>query len=379
MKQRTSLDEREQYQSHKDNPGDSEHASTGSEQTTQLIKSFLHDDKTDISIFLWLDGWSNWITTLTSMGFTSLYLVNDNLVHLSPILKKAFAVKEINSTELVEVLHSARDQSVMLILEGPPMKVRSWYESIREFMDVDSLFAVCLVFSSRLRKYFKSKKLTWKRISHANDTGGATTNTVQIAFWSHKAWNEIPKPPSWNLKDLVDVTQTGVVAPLAQQTRTLLLDVSKWNDHMVLPSVFSSTGWVSRKLMLSELLRCLDIPRQFDEQIRMHYGNELVDKSDFNEVITAPAGKIIWFLVQALLSTDSEGSSNKLRSKSALALPLYNSIIRGDFNPVSVQESSIDKSVKADDAEVPVSLWNKNYLEIKNCVHLISMTDCWNA
>ena len=102
-----------------------ENTSTTSEQTTQLIKSFAHDDNTDTSIVLWLDGLSNWIITLVSMGFTSLHLVQGNLVHLSPILKKAFAVKEVGIAELVKSLLSAKDHSVVLILEGSPSKVRS--------------------------------------------------------------------------------------------------------------------------------------------------------------------------------------------------------------------------------------------------------------
>ena len=224
---------------------------------------------------------------------------------------------------------------------------------------MDSLFVVCLVFRSRLRTYFKSKKLIWKKISHATDAGGATAGTIQIAFLTNKAWREIPKPPSSNLKDLVDITRIGAVVSLSEEEPTLLLDTSKWSDDLILPSVFSRTGWVSRKLILTELLICLDIPRQFDNQIIDYYGTELIGNSEFEEVVNAPVGKVIWYLAQTLLIREGEGDRNKLVPKVSIASPLYNSIIRGDFNPVYVQESSIEKSVKADDAEISVSLSNK--------------------
>ena len=37
----------------------------------------------------------------------------------------------------------------------------------------------------------------------------------------------------------------------------------------------------------------------------------------------------------------------------------YTSQVTGDFNPISLRATDISKSVKADDAEIPLGLWNE--------------------
>jgi len=60
-------------------------------------------------------------------------------------------------------------------------------------------------------------------------------------------------------------------------------------------------------------------------------------------------------LTLSLLADSTQNQKSRLTSASSS----YQAVIKGNFNPISIQESSIDESVKADDAAVPTSLWNR--------------------
>ena len=107
-----------------------------------------------------------------------------------------------------------------------------------------------------------------------------------------------------------------------------------------------------RQLTISEILRAWDIPKKLDNDILTNLENECLDQ---NVIWQASPTKISFFISLALLV---QPETRRLNVKFSTT-PMYQSIISGDYNPVSVQESSIDKSVKADDAAVPISLWNE--------------------
>ena len=86
-----------------------------------------------------------------------------------------------------------------------------------------------------------------------------------------------------------------------------------------------------------------------DNDILTNLENECLDQ---NVIWQASPTKISFFISLALLVQPDTRRLNVNLSTT----PMYQSIISGDYNPVSVQESSIDKSVKADDAAVPPDL-----------------------
>ena len=55
--------------------------------------------------------------------------------------------------------------------------------------------------------------------------------------------------PNWNLVELTDATISGKTTEVPVN-KNIILKLDDWNKAFVLPSVFSHTGWVKRKLTL---------------------------------------------------------------------------------------------------------------------------------
>ena len=100
-----------------------------------------------------------------------------------------------------------------------------------------------------------------------------------------------------------------------------------------------------------EILRALDVPKYMDNELKLLCN----DNSFLDAIMHAPPGKISLLLTLSLLADSTQDQKSRLTSTSSL----YQAVIKGNFNPISIQESSIDESVKADDAAVPTSLWNR--------------------
>ena len=132
----------------------------------------------------------------------------------------------------------------------------------------------------------------------------------------------------------------------------------------ILPSVFASTGWVSRRLACTELLRCMDIPQQLDKKILDLYGYKLIEEK-WRHIIAAPPGKVLLFCIRSV----SLPITNAVESREDLCefdqnrfhtSTDFKSMIHGDF-VTDVSASAGDrnlKAVKSDDAQIPVKLWN---------------------
>ena len=72
--------------------------------------------------------------------------------------------------------------------------------------------SVCVILKNRVRNYQFLKRLNWKRSSHHNDCGGATTSTYQIGMNDQlfESWNTTNNQETrWELKDFVDVAVGG--------------------------------------------------------------------------------------------------------------------------------------------------------------------------
>lgn len=69
--------------------------------------------------------------------------------------------------------------------------------------------------------------------------------------------------------------------------------------------------------------------------------------------MSAAPGKVTLFIACSILN-----QSTLHLNQEHDPMSLFQSIVKGDFNPISDQDSSIEKSVKFDDAAAPVSLWN---------------------
>ena len=320
------------------------------DQTSSLSIPFQSEARTNKLIFVWAEGWTNLYTTFVSMGFTSLFIVIDKCSYVIPMLIRTFNIKVISVHECRDIVQSQSQHSVALILEGRLDRIMDWYDSILECKLEKSLDTIVLIFTSRCRKFNCFKNFNWKKVKHSDDTGGATSATFQVAYRSNQIWKEVKSLPNWNLVELIDATISGKTTEVPVN-KNIILKLDDWNKAFALPSVFSHIGWVKRKLTLFEILRALDVPKYMDNELKLLCN----DNSFLDAIMHAPPGKISLLLTLSLLADSTQDQKSRLTSTSSL----YQAVIKGNFNPISIQESSIDESVKADDAAVPTSLWNR--------------------
>lgn len=148
---------------------------------------------------------------------------------------------------------SHADHSTALILEGKLERIIHWYDSVLGNGLEKESETIVLIFTSRCRKFNYFKNFLWRKIKHSKDAGGATMTTFQIAYQSKQDWKEIKALPNWSLSELVNTTVSGksIEAPL---NKNIMLKLVNWNKPLSLPSIFSHTGWVKRKLILPEVL-----------------------------------------------------------------------------------------------------------------------------
>lgn len=110
-------------------------------------------------------------------------------------------------------------------MEGQPKHVLFWHDSISQFLEHTSTLRLCLVFTSRLRTFRSLQNFGWKKISHHKQAGGATCQSYQVAFWPNDAWRMVEAAPSWNLKDLVDVTRSGKSVDPPEDPKNIFLRI----------------------------------------------------------------------------------------------------------------------------------------------------------
>ena len=146
-----------------------------------------------------------------------------------------------------------------------------------------------------------------------------------------------------------------------------------------------------RHLLPSEFLRAFDVPKVLDSDLLAGFNADTWSGGDFdfNDIVSSVPGKICLRLMKHLgFSHDDSASAPLLHdSNRSTSDSGYNSLIKGDFNPVSEQQSDVVKSVKADDAAVPIELWNRqifagsrfgvNYDHLVHNKPLEVIRDCW--
>ena len=217
---------------------------------------------------------------------------------------------------------------------------------------------------------------SWRRISHIN-VGGLTTSKWLIGSTSIGEEKSLPKNSSLfrtqglkrRLVDVIKDTTSGVVVDIPDKASPLHVNLSDKSLHQsfVLPSIFSRTGWVRRKLIPKEIGALFD----FSELLIARIQDEAIDiKWDENATpmkIIQIARTILLYAVGAIeenqLHEAKPKSVNLLVQPSALSsMDPVNSL---EMRNVSFINNYGNTAAKADDADIPVELWN-SYLFIKH-------------
>ena len=169
--------------------------------------------------------------------------------------------------------------------------------------------------------------------------------------------------------DVIKDTTSGVVVDIPDKASPIHVNLSDNILHQpfLLPSVFSRTGWVRRKLIAKEAGALFD----FSELLIARIQDEAIDiKWDVNATplkIVQIARNILLYAIGAIeeiqLLEAKPTSVNLLVQPSGLAsIEPINPLERDN---VSFLNSYGNKAAKNDDADIPVELWN-SYLFIKH-------------
>ena len=315
-------------------------------------------DSPSLVCFLFLEGWSSWLYILHFLGFRQVCIVD----HLKPIpysmFHKHYTLSTWNFTQFTVWFASNPATSALVLLEGSSSSLTSWCQQL-SVHDFFHSCHICVLAKTRLRSFRFLPGLLWHKLHHHRDCGGVSNFSFQIGISSTLSWNpSLSSEHGWELPDILEPAHGGL--DCLPPSRSLYLLASRsLSDFIQAPSVFSSGGWVHRHLLPSEVLRVFDVPKVLDGEILAGFNADTWSGGDFdfNDIVTSVPGKICLCLMKHLgFSYDTLPSSTAPLISSDLD---YTTLIKGDFNPVSEEQTDVVKSVKADDAEVPIGLWNK--------------------
>ena len=197
---------------------------------------------------------------------SEIYVCINEITGISSFLKTKFNVGMVSLSDIYKLIKKNNKDYWLFVAEGCPDEVISKVSFVQDLIHSIQLqkWFVIAVFIRRIRAFNSISNAEWCRFSHHKDCGGATTAAFQVSIIpKHKFSKVSPSDHKWTLRDFAKPTVRRYSTKLPSNI-DLLLQLSKWNEMHTLPSVFSATGWVSRRLTCFELLRCLDIPQQFD-------------------------------------------------------------------------------------------------------------------
>ena len=247
--------------------------------------------------FLWLTGWSSWIYVLKFVGFMNIFVIQHENSESIHVLNEFYTVNKWTMENLADWIRLNHDADPLFILEGTQVDVNIWLDQIQT-LPPNKAF-VCLVLKNRARHYQTFKGYNWKRLYHFKDCGGATTSSYQIAVNDHLNlnWRAIGRQEvQWELTDFISMAKGGLDTESSEFTPYLWNPVA-FKSMVKVPSVFSNTGWVERKLLPEEMLRLLDIPKVFDDLLLKN--DVMVNNSDiFVSILKSVPGKVVLRLLE---------------------------------------------------------------------------------
>ena len=312
-------------------------------------------------VVIFFQSWTSWIHVLRYYGFVNVYCTLTE-IPISRIIKEHYQCECITYQNVLDLLTNNTYSIKLILLEGLEKFVIPWIQKLErdppKLFNEDS-FSLLAIFSTRIRKFKLFKWGLWDKIKHNEDTGGVTSNTFNVLTLPHSQWKKAkPVQHKWFVADFLKGTVRGLPlreAPLPQR----LIKISDLLDIYSAPSVFGASGWVRRRLTCEEILRCLDIPQQLDKDIVKLLGNK-TDSENWQRILEAVPGKVLLHALDSIQSLNAQ-KVEETKFEDKLVAPLnFHSMISGIFfmDTLSPEEERTLKAVKADNADIPVKLWN---------------------
>lgn len=271
-----------------------------------------------------------------------------------------FKIDSISIQQIFEFTNNY-DGTTLVIMEGSLEFIASQLNLLEQqrppTMNLDKT-RMCLLFTERIRVFNFGLKALWVRVGHHKEAGGATTTMTQVALKPKEIWSRTQEESQkWFLNDFLKSTVRGKrVEPGVAQL--ILLNTKNVTGLFRAPCVFTSTGWVEHRLTPSEVLRCLDIPQGMDQKLILELGGDL-SSLWWKYVLKAVPGKTIMFVLKSLINKEEPDKFPTKLTQIEVEMQ-YQVTISGDFitEAATAEEERNLKAVKADNAEVPIKLWN---------------------
>ena len=209
-----------------------------------------------------------------------------------PILVKRYNVISWNEEDLKRYFARRTLTSPFVFMEGSPEVVRTWLKRLLTSVELSSLEVCCCVFTRRIRKFQAFRQPEWKKVSHHREVGGCSFATFQVAIYPVGRWKSISSFPKWKFRDLVHVTNSGPITEPPEDTKLENFDLTTYKSFHKLPSVFSKSGWVERKLSHFELFRVLDISKALDGDLIKDSWNDHQLSDGSSMILNAAPGNV---------------------------------------------------------------------------------------
>lgn len=197
------------------------------------------------------------------------------------------------------------DSQVYIFMEGTFAKLSAWWAEWEALDHTRSSFATpcCLVALDRLRAYSPFKDFKVAKLAHFKDCRGVTSRRLQVAVRPSNLWVFQQRTNvEWKWMNFVSSTGKGRTAPPPAEISTEF-NVGNWEILLSLPSVFSATGWSSRRLLPKELFRLFELPQFLDEDLKIEFVEDRDEVSKrFQSVVFAPPTSLIFTLMSSLSS-----------------------------------------------------------------------------
>jgi hypothetical protein len=173
-------------------------------------------------------------------------------------------------------------------------------------------------------------------------------------------------------KQILDSTVAGIrcaipttrVAPLGQDAQGLL-HWEKRLHNIEAPTVYSTKFWVRRHLSTKELCAVLDVPRDI---LMQEDGKNLLHEMKIPGKVRAQVIECVWqaFNLSTRKHLRSEPTEDALQRKRRKAsgknFDLLPPCLDTELSMMQAKDTVTVKSVKADDASVPIHLWDERCL-----------------
>ena len=345
----------------------------------QVIEGWIYSGrKIKTNILIITDNWPTFAIELKPSTLDSeLWIHAPNC----PAYLKSSVPKSTHWTSLVLASQLIEEDRVdVVILQGNLKYCDKLLQGRMVEILLKGITTLVITPEGRTRKFASINRLikSWRRINHVK-VGGLTTSRWLIGSSKVGSEKSIPENSilcktlglKRRLVDVVkDTTTGGVVVDSPDKPMPTHVSLSQGSlcRPLVLPSVFSCTGWVRRKLSVKEIGALFDFSELFIARLNENQGTAVEWSIEATPLkIVQIARTIMDYTIGALskeMKPVTRSTSVKLLVQPA-SIATANTANLLEVKNISFLKAYGNKAAKDDDAGIPVELWN-SYLFIKH-------------